>query len=194
MRCACAPCLLRPWRSWRWELTAQTSAAPPEQVELDDFAPLFADVEDGLGLFVNISRDDYCEWVDGGFVGPPPVDQTISVQLKETGKGAVVASFEGDLSIELWRFDPDVPPLVDPCVDTDAQSGPWATGTAHVQANDNDFDGSHTRTNSFGVRGQGTVEDASGGTWHFSWTDRLQVTKDDEFRERVANFNLHPIG
>ena len=175
-------------------LTAQTSAAPPEQVELDDFAPLFADVEDGLGLFVNISRDDYCEWVDGGFVGPPPVDQTISVQLKETGKGAVVASFEGDLSIELWRFDPDVPPLVDPCVDTDAQSGPWATGTAHVQANDNDFDGSHTRTNSFGVRGQGTVEDASGGTWHFSWTDRLQITKDDEFRERVANFNLHPIG
>ena len=175
-------------------LTAQTSAAPPEQVELDDFSPLFADVEDGLALFVNIGRDDYCEWVDGGFVGPPPVDQTISVQLKETGKGAVVASFEGDLSIELWRFDPDVPPLVDPCVDTDAQNGPWATGTAHVQANDNDFDGSHTRTNSFGVRGQGTVEDASGGTWHFSWTDRLQITKDDEFRERVANFNLHPIG
>ena len=175
-------------------VTAQTSAAPPEQVELDDFFPLFADVENGLGLFVNIGRDDYCEWVDGGFVGPPPVDQTISVQLKETGKGAVVASFEGDLSIELWRFDPDVPPLVDPCVDTDAQSGPWATGTAHVQANDNDFDGSHTRTNSFGVRGQGTVEDASGGTWHFSWTDRLQVTKDDEFRERTSNFNLHPIG
>jgi hypothetical protein len=66
-------------------LTAQTAAAPPEQVELDDFFPLFADVEDGLGLFVNIGRDDYCEWVDGGFVGPPPVDQTISVQLKETG-------------------------------------------------------------------------------------------------------------
>ena len=175
-------------------LTAQTSAAPPEQVELDDFSPLFADVENGLGLFVNIGRDDYCEWVDGGFVGPPPVEQTISVQLKETGKGAVVASFQGDLSIELWRFDPDVPPLVDPCVDTDAQSGPWATGTAHIVANDNDFDGSLTRTNSFGVRGQGTVEDASGGTWHLSWTDRVQITKDDEFRERTSNFNLHPIG
>jgi len=175
-------------------LTAQTSAAPPEQVELDDFAPLFADVDDGLGLFVNITRDDYCAWVDGGFIGPPPVDKTISVQLNETGKGAVVASFQGELSIELWRFDPDVPPLVDPCVDTDAQSGPWATGTAHVQANDNDFDGSRTRTNSFGVRGQGTVEDASGGTWHFSWANRLQITKDDEFRERAANFNLHPIG
>ena len=78
-------------------LTAQTSAAPPEQVELDDFSPLFADVEDGLGLFVNIGRDDYCAWVDGGFIGPPPVDQTISVKLNETGKGAVVASFQGDL-------------------------------------------------------------------------------------------------
>ena len=173
-------------------LTAQTSAAPPEQVELDDFAPTFVDVGDGLGLFVNIGRDDYCAWVEGGFMGPPPVDETVSFQLNETGTGAVVASFQGDLSIELWRFDSDV--LVDPCVDTDAQSGPWATGSAHVQANDNDFDGSGTRTNSFGVRGQGTVEDASGGTWHFSWTNRLQNTKDGEFRERAANFNLHPIG
>jgi len=130
-------------------------------------------------LFVNIGRDDYCAWVDGGFIGPPPVDETISVKLSETGKGAVVASFQGDLKIELWRLDPDVPPLVDPCVDTDAQSGPWATGSAHVEANDNDFDGSRTRTNSFGVRGQGTVMDATGGTWHFSWTNRIQITKDD---------------
>jgi hypothetical protein len=175
-------------------LTAQTAAAPPERVELDDFFPLFADVEDGLALFVNIGRDEYCAWVGGGFVGPPPVDETISVKLNETRKGAVVASFQGDLSIELWRLDPDVPPLVDPCVDTDAQSGPWATGSAHVEANDNDFDGSLTRTGSFGVRGQGTVEDASGGTWHFSWTNRLQITQDDEFRERSVNFNLHPVG
>ena len=49
-------------------LTAQTSAAPPEQVELDDFAATFADVGDGLGLFVNIGRDDYCAWVEGGSV------------------------------------------------------------------------------------------------------------------------------
>ena len=41
-------------------LTAQTAVAPPDRVEVDDFFPLFADVEDGLGLFVNISRDDYC--------------------------------------------------------------------------------------------------------------------------------------
>src|SRR5262245_19542496 len=91
-------------------LTAPTAAAPPERVELDGFAPTFADVQEGLGLFVNIGRDDYCAWVDGGFVGPPPVDETVSFQLSETGKGAVVANFKGDLSIELWRFDPDVPP------------------------------------------------------------------------------------
>jgi hypothetical protein len=143
---------------------------------------------------VNIGRDDFCAWVDSGFVGPPPVDQTITVMLNETGKGAVVASFAGDLSIELWRFDPDVPPLVDPCVDTDGQSGPWATGKAHVEANDNDFDGSLTRTGSFGVRGQGTVEDASGGTWHLSWNSRFQITQDDEFVVRSEKFNLHPVG
>ena len=30
-------------------------------------------------MFVNIGRDDYCAWVDGGFIGLPPVDKTISV-------------------------------------------------------------------------------------------------------------------
>src|SRR5262249_24260847 len=111
-------------------LTAPTAAAPPEQVELNDFFPTFADVEDGLALLVTIGRDGLCAWVDSGFVGPRPVDKSVSVKLNETGNGAVVASFEGDLSIELWRLDPDVPPLIDPCVDTDAQSEPWATGTA----------------------------------------------------------------
>src|SRR5262245_26716487 len=94
-------------------VTAQTAAAPPEQVELDDFFPAFAIVDDRLALYVNISRDDLCAWEAGGFVGPPPVDQIVSVQLKETGKGAVVANFKGDLSVELWRLDDDVPPLVD---------------------------------------------------------------------------------
>jgi len=70
----------------------------------------------------------------------------------------------------------------------------WEFVNIGFEANDNDFDGSRTRTNSFGVRGQGTVMDASGGTWHFSWTNRIQITKDDEFRERAVNFNLHPIG
>src|SRR4029078_8258601 len=87
-------------------LTAQTAAAPPEQVELDDFAPLFAGVGDGLGLFVNIGRDDYWAWVDGGFIGPPPVDKTISVKPNETVKGTVVPPFQGDLHIDLWRLDP----------------------------------------------------------------------------------------
>ena len=67
-------------------------------MELEDFFPGYADVEDGLGVFVNIGRDNVCEWVDAGFVGPPPVDQTVLVQLKETGKGAVVASAQADLS------------------------------------------------------------------------------------------------
>jgi hypothetical protein len=174
-------------------VAAQTAAAPPEQVELDDFFPLFADVDDGLGLFVNVSRDDLCAWEASGFVGPPPVDQIVSVQLNETGKGAVVANFKGVLSVELWRFDQDVPPLIGLCPATDDQSGPWATGTAYVQANDNDFDGSRTRTNSYGVSGQGTVVDATGARWHLSWTSRC-ATKDDEFRCTDEQFNLHPVG
>ena len=51
----------------------------------------------------------------------------------------------------------------------------------------------HGRTLS-GSEVQGTVVDATGATWHFSWNSRYQLTKDDEFVLRTEKFNLHPIG
>lgn len=130
-------------------LVAPTSAAPPQQSEEPIFL-LFPDPENGLAVFVNITRENFCAWEAGGFVGPPPVGELVSAQFKETGQGAVVSSFQADVSIELWRFDSDVPPLVGACEDTDGQVGPWATGDARIEANDNDVDVSLTRTNSFG--------------------------------------------
>lgn len=169
---------------------APASAAPPQQVE-DPFIFLFADEENGLALFVNITRESFCEWEAGGFVGPPPVEELISAQFNETGKGAIVLSIQqADVSIELWRLDQDVPPFVGACEDTDEQVEPWATGTARIEANDNDLDVSLTRTNSFGNRGQATVYDANGDAWHYSWSLRALITRDGEFRVAAENFNL----
>jgi hypothetical protein len=155
---------------------------------------LFPDTENGLAVFVNITREDYCAWEAGGFVGPPPVEELVESQVVETKKGAVVGSFRANVSIELWRLDADVPPLVGPCEDTDGQSAPWATGTAHIAANDNDLDVSLTRTKSFGDKGQATVEDAAGDEWHYSWTFHARISKGDIFDVSVEDYNLSRKG
>lgn len=147
-----------------------------------------------MAAFVNITRHDYCAWETGGFVGPPPVGELVETQLHETGQGALVVTFRADVSIELWMFDDDVPPLVGPCEDTDGQAGPWATGSARIEANDNDLDVSGTRTNSFGGRGQATVADANGDLWHYSWLMRLRISRDGEFAVSAENFNLKKRG
>lgn len=114
--------------------------------------------------------------------------------VKETGQGALVGSFQANLPIELWQVDPDVPPFLDPCADTDEQDVPWATGQVRWTANDNDFDVSLTRTNVFGGTIRGTVVDVDGGTWRYLNTFRGQVDQDDEFRFVVDKFNLTPTG
>jgi hypothetical protein len=174
-------------------LAVPAGAEAPEQTEEPAFF-LFADTDNGLAVFVNITRNNFCAWEAGGFADPPPVDALVPVQAKETGQGAIVASFNTNLSIELWRLDEDVPPLVGPCEDTDGQIEPWATGIANVRGNDNDFDVSLTRTNSFGNTGVAAVVDANGDAWHYSWTMQLQIIRDGEFRALAEQFNLKKKG
>lgn len=170
-------------------LAAPATANPPQRLEEPIFL-IIPDTEYGFAVFVNITREDYCAWEAGGFVGDPPVEELVQSKVVETGKGALVGSFRAVVSIELWRFDADVPPLVGPCEDTDGQTAPWATGTVHVAANDNDIDASLTRTNSFGNKGQAIVHDAAGDAWHYSWTFHARISKDDVFTVTAENFNL----
>ena len=170
-------------------LAVPAAAEPPERTE-DALFVVTPDTENGLWLFWNITRQDLCAWVDGGFVGPPPVEKLIPAQFKETGQGAIVTSFQGESSIELWRFDPDVPPTVDPCTDTDEQAAPWATGTARVVGNDNDLDVSLTRMNSFGFHGHATVVDATGQVWRYLFIFRAHISQDGEFMAVVEKANL----
>ena len=130
---------------------------------------------------VNITRDDFCAWEESEFDGPAPVGTLIPAKFKEVGPGAVVGSFQSatQVSIELWQVDPDVPPFIGPCEDTDEQSAPWASGEARWMATDNDLDVSLTRMNSFGDRVTAKVVDGAGGSWHYSATFQGQISKDD---------------
>jgi hypothetical protein len=172
---------------------APAVAAPPERTE-EVVVDAFPDLENGLAVFVNTTRQDLCDWVDSGAVGSPPGLVPISIQTKETGKGAVVVSGRGVVPIEVWRLDDDVPPLIGACEDTDEQVGPLATGTARVGFTDNDADVSLTRTNSFGGRLQATLTDAGGNTWRYIHTYRFQIDRDGEFQVRAENYNLRWTG
>lgn len=171
---------------------APAYAGPPDRAELDFFG-ISADEQNGLVVFMNISRDGFCAWAADGFAGPPPVAGLIPGQAHETGQGAVVGSLNGDVPVELWQVDDDVPPFVSPCEDTDDQEGPWAVGQLKWTANSNDFENSLTRTNVSGETIRGTVVDGDGGTWHYVATLRVQVDQDGAFRVVVDKTNLTPI-
>jgi hypothetical protein len=180
-----AMALMLPW-------AAPAVAATPERFE-EVVVEAFPDLENGLAVFVNTTRKDLCDWVEAGAVGPPPGVVPISIQIKETAKGAVVVSAHGVVPIEVWRLDDDVPPLVGACEDTDGQAGLLAMGTARIGFTDNDAGVSLTRTNSFGGRLQATLT-ADGDTWRYTHTYRFQVDRDGEFQVRAENYNLRWTG
>ncbi|CAN5824526.1 hypothetical protein BH24CHL6_BH24CHL6_00030 [soil metagenome] len=173
-------------------VAAPVSAAPPERFEEPIFF-IFPDLNYGLAVFWNITRDDFCAWQESDFDGPPPVTRLVNVQFNETANGAVVVRWAATSSLELWALDADAD-LSGPCPDTDDSSAPWAAGSAHVKSNDNDLFVSGSRTNSFGDSGKGTVTDAAGGSWHYSWTFHALIDRDFEFRAVVERSLLKQRG
>ena len=170
-------------------------SAPPERGAAPIFEAFF-DSDDGIVALWNITRNDLCNWAEGGFVGPPPVVQLIPVSTHEAGpNGELVSQFGGTSSVEVWLLnDPDNP--VNPCVDTEGQDGPIASGEAMGRGTDNDLDNVGLRRNSFGVNGQGTVTDINGDDWHLNWTFRNQCDVDCmiDFTSRAAKVNLTMLG
>jgi hypothetical protein len=173
-------------------LAVPLQAAPPETIEEPVFF-IFPDFEYGLAVFWNVTREEFCDWEDSGFAGPPPAGSLIEVTYKETGQGAIVQSFRATGHLELWTLDDDAS-LEGPCQDTDDQTAPLAVGEARVALNDNDLEASGTRTNSFGDRGQGKVIDGDGGRWHYSWVFHALIDKDGFFTVAVENSNLVRMG
>lgn len=170
-------------------LGAPATAGPPDRVEAY-LVTGFPDVENGVAVMVNITREMWCTeaqladelaflaWLEGGMQGEPPEPTAgplvgidpVQAQLKETGQGAVVARASADeLWIELWPLDEDAA-LAGPCTDTDDADGPLATGTTTFRGNDNDLDGSGTRGNAFGDRGHGQLTTAADEPLTYAWT------------------------
>ena len=73
-------------------------------------------------------------------------------------------------------------------------STPFASGSGHAIRTDNDLFTSLTRTNSFGLRIQGTVQDAAGQSYRLNAELHDLIFPDGSFKRVVQNVNLHPVG
>jgi len=71
---------------------------------------------------------------------------------------------------------------------------PFASGMGHAIRTDNDLATSLTRTNSFGMRIQGVVQDAAGQSYHLDAESHDLIFKDLTFKRVVENVHLNPIG
>lgn len=154
------------------------SAAPPEEVQLDDYIVLFPDLNINRSVFINITARAFCDWLDTGPAGPPPAIDPVTARGVSTGKGAVVGKIDAeDLYIEVWNFDEDPSPLIGPCEDIQQQldSGgePWATGTADFKAKTNDAFESGTRGVAFGDRTTAQLTDQAGNSYSYRNVFRL---------------------
>lgn len=159
-------------------------AAPPERLDFPIYY-VFYDFEHDLTVLWNVTRDDICVWAAGGFIGDPEVVELVPIQVKSTGQGALVFSSKATRPIELW--DADFETL---CEDS---ASLWASGDAHATGNDNDVFVSGTRGNAFGDRAQGTVMDAEGALWHYSWAFTAQESP-EMFNVRAENYTLKKRG
>jgi hypothetical protein len=73
-------------------------------------------------------------------------------------------------------------------------STPFASGIGHAIRTDNDLLTSLTRTNSFGMRIQGVVQDAAGQTYRLDAESHDLILRDLTFKRVVQNVHLIPVG
>lgn len=73
-------------------------------------------------------------------------------------------------------------------------STPFASGIGHAIRTDNDLVTSLTRTNSFGLRIQGTVQDAAGQSYRLNAELHDLIFPDLTFKRVVQNVHLNPVG
>jgi hypothetical protein len=159
-------------------LTAQIAvAAPPDTSGVvtrytDVLAISYIDEKDGLIALGGPPPEEGC--FGEGFDDPA---QFMEVQ---TPAGPIVAvAHQAQLDVFVYDLT-----LGHPCeiIEAGGTPIPLYTGTMRTVANDNDLEVSLTRTNSFGARSTGWVEDADGNRCQFSAHVRLQITRDEEFR------------
>ena len=73
-------------------------------------------------------------------------------------------------------------------------STPFASGIGHAIRTDNDLATSLTRTNSFGMRIQGVLQDAAGQSYRLNAESHDLIFPDLTFKRVVQNVHLNPVG
>jgi len=73
-------------------------------------------------------------------------------------------------------------------------STPFASGVGHAIRTDNDLFTTLTRTNSFGMRIQGVVQDAAGQSYRLNAELHDLIFPDLSFKRVVQNVHLNPVG
>ena len=73
-------------------------------------------------------------------------------------------------------------------------STPFASGIGHAIRTDNDLFTTLTRTNSFGMRIQGVVQDAAGQSYRLDAELHDLIFPDLSFKRVVQNVHLNPVG
>jgi hypothetical protein len=176
---------------------------PPESgvvvriVDTEGFG-VFPDVTNGYWVFSNVTRDDFCTWFyDMGGVPVPENQSPDHVQLVFASDALVVSVHAGGPTALHAFAEPD--PFANPCDGSEPDAA--LTGDVKVRVNDNDGPNEGKRANTFGDRGQGTLYDADGGAYRYSWVFRALWAPDDNAGDDTAElkvvtdkFNLHPVG
>jgi hypothetical protein len=158
---------------------------------------IFPDVENGYWVFSNVDRDAFCTWFYD--MGGEPFPMNLNgdgVQLV-FASDAVVVTVDAGGPTSLHAFTGDEPG--NPCDGSEAEAA--LTGDVKVRVNDNDGPNTGKRANSFGDRGQGTLYDADGDAYHYSWTfravwgpDENDGTDPSELKVVADKFNLQRKG
>jgi hypothetical protein len=73
-------------------------------------------------------------------------------------------------------------------------STPFASGVGHAIRTDNDLLTTLTRTNSFGMRIQGVLQDGAGQSYRLNAESHDLIFPDLTFRRVVQNVHLNPVG
>ena len=167
-------------------LTAQIAVAAPP------------DTSGVVTRFTDVIAFSYIDETDGliALGGPPPeegcfgegFDDTAEFMEVQTPAGPIVAvAHQAELDVFVYDLT-----LGHPCdiLEAGGTPIPLYTGTMRTVANDNDLEVSLTRTNSFGARSTGWVEDAEGNRCRFSAHVRLQITRDEQFRVLTEGIHI----
>jgi len=177
-------------------VSAPAAAEPPPEsgvvvrIEATDSFGVFPDFENGYWVFSNVTRDAFCTWFDDMSLPLPTNETPDDIQLIFASDAlAQLGRVGGPTWLHAFTEDP----FLDPCAGSTADAALW--GDVQVRTNDNDVPNEGVRANSFGDRGQGTLYDTEGGTYHYSWVFRALWNPDaTEFSVVKETFNLHPIG